>query len=454
VSLARLTGPGPWTVQGGQIADSGDDGVDLADDAQRVRISGVGIDANRGNGVESDDAGSADLIVDGARLTRNGGDGALLGGGGTALRVTNTVASANGRYGVELGRGSGMGLAGDTFDGANRQGDLAFSPDARLAGAYGGLGFGGTALDLPGEPRGVVLKAAQTFRLSPLPTGLVSFNRFVGVRDAGGSSTSVVTLRFAVTPAELGAIRSSALAVYEDDRPGNRGAWQPVPGTRLLPTGQVELTLTDRQIASGSDSRFATYGPLAPPNLAPVISAVYPAPNARVRGRTQLVSAAVGDDEALSTGRFALYLDGRRRGGVRLRGGDVIFRVGGLRPGLHRAALLVVDQSNLRTVKGWSFTVLNRRPSVIRSRALPRPGSFVLTRGAVRLRVPVRDDQRVARALTRLRVDGRLVRPRIAGGRLTANLRLRQGRHTVVVRVSDRDGATTTRRWAFRTVRP
>ena len=264
----------------------------------------------------------------------------------------------------------------------------------------------------------------------------------------------MITLRFGLAPTDLAAVRTSALAVYEDDPPGNRKMWQVVPGTRLLPGGQVEITLTDPQIASGNDSRFATYGPLAPPNLAPVIAAVYPAQGARVRGRTQLLSAAVGDDELLNTGRFALFVDGRRRGGVSFRNGSVIFRIGGLAPGGHRAALLVVDQDGLRTTRAWTFTVLNGRPAILRRRALPRPGSFVLTRGVVRLRIPVRDDQRVVRALTRVRVDGRVVRVRIVGGRLEARVRLAQGRHRIVVRVADRDGAVVTRGWAFRTVRP
>jgi Right handed beta helix region len=457
VWLQDLTAPGPWVIQGGQLTGNGDDGVDLVGTAQRVRISGVTIDGNKGSGVESDDAGSTDLVVDGARLLRNGTDGATLGGGGTALRVLNSTAAGNGRYGVDIGRGSGFAVQGDTFDGGNRQGDLAFSPDARAGGVYGGLGFVDTALELPGEPRGVILRAvpqSQRVRLTRLPSGLVGFNRLVGVRDTGRSSTSVVTLRFALAPTELAAVRTSALAVYEDDPPGNKRTWQAVPGTRLLPGGQIEVTLTDAQIASGSDARFATYGPLAPPNLAPVIAAVYPAQGARVRGRTQLVSAAVGDDEVLSTGRFALYIDGRRRGGVRFGNGNVIFRVGGLSPGTHRASLMVVDQSGVPTVRAWSFTVLNGRPSIQRRRALPRPGSFVLTHGIVRLRIPVRDDQRIVPALTRVRVDGRRVRARVVHGRLVARVRLAQGRHRIVVRIADRDGAVAKRGWAFRTVRP
>ena len=257
---------------------------------------------------------------------------------------------------------------------------------------------------------------SQRARLTRLPAGLVGFSRLVGVRDTGRSSTSVVTLRFGLAPTDLAAVRTSALAVYEDDPPGNKKVWQVVPGTRLLPGGQVEITLTDPQIASGSDARFATYAPLAPPNLAPVIAAVYPAQGARVRGRTQLLSAAVGDDELLNTGRFALFVDGKRRGGVSFRNGNVIFRIGGLAPGGHRAALLVVDQSGLRTTRAWTFTVLNGRPTILRRRALPRPGSFVLTRGVVRVRIPVRDDQRVVRALTRVRVDGRVVRARVVRG--------------------------------------
>jgi hypothetical protein len=457
IVLAKLTGTGPYAIVGGRVARNGDDGIDLADDAQHVRISGVTLDRNKGNGVESDDAGSVDLVLDASTLSRNGVDGVLLGGGGTGLAVTNSVVTANGRFGIDLGRASGLRIVGDKLDGTNKSGDLAFSGDPRSGGTYGSLAFLDTSLDLPGEPLGVILRAtsqAERLRLSALPTGINAFNRYVDVRDAGKAPGSVVTLRFGLSPAELAGARLSALAVYEDDRPGNGRKWQAIPGTRMATPGQIDLTLTDGVIASGSDSRFATYGPLAPPNTAPVIAAVYPAPNTRVVGRQLLVAARVGDDDPLGPGGFALTIDGRRRGGVSYRSGSVVFRVPRLSLGLHEARLLVVDDSGLRTAQSWTFSVANRRPTVTRRRALPRPGAFVLSHRWVRIRVPVRDDQPLVRRLVRLRVDGRLVSGRLVRGRLVARLPLRAGRHRITVSVRDRDGAIGARGWAFRVVRP
>ena len=457
IALRKLTGAGPYVIQGGRIARNGDDGVDLADDAQHVRVSAVTIDANHGNGVESDDAGSTDLIVDGCIVSRNGVDGVLLSGGGTNLAVTNTTALGNARYGIDLGRGGGMRVVGDRLDGTNRSGDLAFSGDPRSGGTYAGLAFLDTALDLPGEPRGVVLRATTQparLRLSPLPTGLNTFGRYVDVRDGGSGAGSVVTLRFTLSPAEIAAARLSALSVYEDDRPGNGRRWQAVAGTRLVAPGVLDVTLTDGAIASGSDTRFATYGPLAPPNAAPIIAAVYPTPNTRVVGRSLVIAARVGDDDPLSTGGFALTVDGRRVGGVSYRNGNVVFRVGRLRVGRHQAQLLVVDDSGLRSAQSWSFAVANRRPSVNRRRAIPRPNGFVVSRRIVTLRIPVRDDQPIVRRLVRLRVDGRPVPFRLTRGRLVARVAVAPGRHRVLVRVRDRDGAVGARGWIFRSVRP
>jgi hypothetical protein len=456
VRLEHLTGPGPYRIQGGRIDRSGDDGIDLFDDAQRVQVAGVGLDANRDTGLESDDSGSTDLSVDASVFSRNGTDGVFL-ARGARLAVTNSVFTRNGKYGIELGGGNGIWIRSDRFDGTDQRGDLAFSPDNRTAGLYDGLAFLDTQITLPGEPRGVVLAAStgvQRLSLTQIPAGFASLNRFVRVKDSGSTPTSSVTLRFDVSPNQLAPLRLSALQVYEDDRPGNRGRWLPTTGTRVNPAGAVEVTLGDRDIASGSDSRFAVYAPLGPPNVAPSLLAVYPRPGGVVRGRRVLVGAQVGDDEALGTGRFALFVDGRRRGGVSWRNGLVRFDAGRLRLGRHRAELLVVDASGLRSGRTWFFTVRNARPTITRRRAHPRPNGFVLSHRLVRIRVPVHDDLPLARGAARVRVDGRLVRSRIAHGRLVARVALRPGRHRLVVTVRDRDGLTARRGWTFRSVRP
>jgi hypothetical protein len=455
VLLERLTGQGPYRIQGGRITASGHDGVDLANDAQRVQVAGVEIDTSRDNGIESDDAGSSDLMVDGVTLSRNRGDGALLGGGGRRLALLDSTVTGSGEYGVALGRGSGFTVRGDSFDGTNRSGDLDFSADARTGGAYDGLRFLDTALGLPGEPSGVVLGALTAggrASLSRLPDGLASLQRFVRVKDSSGSSRSAVTLRFGTSPSDLAAFRLSRLAVYEDDPAGNGRTWQAMSGTQVDPAGAVEVTLSDRVIASGSDSRFAVYGPLAPLNAAPVIAGVYPAPNGAVVGRRLLVAARVGDDDVLGTGSFALVIDGRRRGGVSYRDGAAIFRLR-LPLGRHDARLLVVDASGLRSTRAWSFTVRNARPTIVRRGALPRPGGFALSHGGrVRVRIRLKDDEPVVPALVRLRVDGRPVARRVRHGLLTARVRVRPGRHRLIVRVADLDGRARTRGWSFRVV--
>jgi hypothetical protein len=278
----------------------------------------------------------------------------------------------------------------------------------------------------------------------------------VRVKDGGSARTSAVALRYVVPPALLSPYRLSALFVYEDDPPGNGRVWQALSPTRVDPVaGTVDYTLTDPQIASGSDARFATYGPLAPLNTSPLIDAahVYPANGAVIAGRDLLVSAPVSDDGPLGTGSFALTIDGRRVGGVSFRDGKVVFRLR-LALGAHRAHLLAVDASGLMAAHDWSFTVRNVRPTVVLREASPRQGARVRTRGAVTIVLPVHDDQPVAAGRVQLSVDGRRVRFRMVRGRVIARVVLKPGRHRAIVLVTDRDGARAIRTLAFRTIRP
>ncbi|MDX6646487.1 MAG: hypothetical protein QOK40_2214, partial [Miltoncostaeaceae bacterium] len=455
ISLSRLTGPGPYRVVGGSVKSSGDDGIDLVNDAQRVQITGVTLQSNRGNGIESDDAGSTDLTVDGATLSKNRANGALLGGAGARLALLNSKVSGNTGYGVSIGSGSGFVLRGDGFDGTNGSGDLHFSQTARAGDSFDQLQFGGTLLALPGEPSGVVISARPNgFTTSRLPVGIASLGRFVRVKDAGAARTSVVVLRYLLPPALLSPYRLSSIAVYEDDPPGNGRVWQPVPNTRVDPlTGTIDVPLVDSQIASGSDSRFATYGPLATLNTSPQIGDVYPADGAVVSGRSLVVAALASDDAPLTTGSFALSIDGRRVGGVSYREGKVLFRIR-LGLGLHRAHLIAVDSSGLMAARDWSFTVRNVRPTVVMRDAAPRPGARVRTRGAVAVVIPVHDDQPVAAGRVQLAVDGRRVKFRLVNGRVVARVSLRPGPHRAVILVSDRDGARVVRTLSFRTIRP
>jgi parallel beta helix pectate lyase-like protein len=455
ISLSRLTGPGPYRVVGGSVKSSGDDGIDLANDAQRVLISGVTSQGNRGNGIESDDAGSVDLTIENASLVKNGTNGALLGGAGARLALLTSRVTGNAGYGVSIGSGSGFVLRGDSFDGTNAKGDLQFSQAARAGDTFDDLRFGATVLALPGEPSGVVLSALPSgFRTSRLPVGVSSLGRLVRVKDGGAARTSVVALRYVLPPALLSPYRLGALLVHEDDPPGNARVWQPLTNTRVdAIAGTIDVTLTDAQIASGSDARFATYGPLAPLNSAPQIGDVYPASGAVVSGRNLLVAAFASDDATLGTGSFALYIDGRRRGGVSYREGKVVFRQR-LTLGLHRARLLVVDPSNLMAAREWSFTVRNVRPTVLLREAVPRPAARVRTRGPVTLVIPVSDDLPVSAGRVQLSIDGRRVRFRLLKGRVVARVVLEPGRHRALILVADVDGARVVRPLLFRTVRP
>jgi hypothetical protein len=402
--------------------------------------------------VESDDAGSSDLLVQDAQIVRNSGRGLLLGGGGLRLAVQGGVVRGSGRAGIEIGKGAGFSVRGVSLDGSNRDGDLRLSPDIRAGSSYQAIDFGGSGLDLPGEPRGVALLAASsTVRagLSPLPDGLADPGRLVRVKDTGRAS-SQITLRFILSPDDAAAFRLAQASVWEDDPPGNGRRWQQVPGGSTDPGARtVTASLSDSRIASGSDSRYATYAALAPRNGAPEILSVFPAPGATMSGRTVVVSAAVRDDTPLSTGSFLLEVDGVRRGGPALRNGVVRFIVRDLAPGTRSARLTVVDQSGLRASRSWSFGVGNGRPTIVRRLALPRPGR-TLAAGRRTFLIPVRDDRgwRTLQAL--VVVNGTRVPSRIRAGRIIATPVLRPGGARVTVRVTDADGARRTLSWAYR----
>lgn len=458
IRLERLTGPGPYRIQGGAITRSADDGIDLVDDVQRLQVVGTTIDRAGTNGIESDDAGSSDLTVDGAVITRSGDHGIVLGGGGTRLSVANTRLAGNSDYGVVVTRATGTILRGLRFDGTNVLGDIRFSAELRTGGVYDSLDFAGVSVSLPGDPVGVIVSAltpARRAALTGVPPGLRSLNRFVRVRDTGGGTLSAVRLRFLVPAAELAPLRLSAVKVYEDDPTANRRQWQEVAGTRVdAAAGAVEVDLSDRGIASGSDGRFATYGPLGPPNGAPQILGVLPVDGGLVRGRDLSIRARVRDEEPLSTGSFLLEIDGNRRGGVSLRGDLVQFRPGRLSVGIHKARLVVVDANRLVAERAWTFAVVNGRPRILLGKAKPRRSALVLQRRRTQISVPVRDDLPLKTVKASMRVDGKRVTTRIIGGRAVARIALAPGRHRVVLSVRDRDGALTVRRWSFRVVRP
>ncbi len=244
-------------------------------------MTGVTIDGNRNNGVESDAAGSTDLIVDSARLVKNG-DGVLLGAAAppcgwsarprsaTAGTASRSAGAAGSRFRTTPSTVQPPGRRRPSRPTPRRRRlrrDRAAGHDHRPAGRAARRGRLGHRRFPAGAPHPA---AGGAGRLQP-PRGCAT--------TAG--STSVITLRFGLAPTDLAAVRDVGAGGLRGRPARNPEDVQVVPGTRLLPGGQVEITLTDPQIASATTPRFATYGPLAPPNLAPVIGAVYPAQGAR-----------------------------------------------------------------------------------------------------------------------------------------------------------------------------
>lgn len=454
IRLSRLTGTGPYRIAGGTIRRSGDDGVDLVRDVDGLTVSGLTSEANGGSGIESDHVASLGLSVTSSVLIRNRGHGAAL-ARGRGHAVSGSQISGNRGYGVTVGRGGPYRLDALRFNGTNGAGDLRFSPHARTGGSFNGLAFLDTAVTLPGDPSGVVLSsltAAQRANLSPIPTTLQSPGRFVRVKDTGGGATSAVTLRFGLAGA-LGGLRASGLAVYEDDPPANARTWQAQPTAPLAADASLDIALADNQIASGSDKRFAVYGPLAPPDVAPIIASVQPRPGKIVRGRNVQFAIRFADDDALQPRSFRLVVDGKVRRGAKIVKGKVRFRTR-LKVGRHSAILKVTDPAGQATIRTWNFRVRNATPTIVRRVARPRPNSFTLTRGRVVLSVPVIDDAPLVTRRTRMSVNGRRVAAKLRKGKLRAVVSLPQGKYRVVVVVRDKDGARARAAWTFRTVRP
>lgn len=447
--------PGSHSISGGRIDRNGDDGIDLVRGAVDVAIRGVAVRDNRSAGVEADHATNARLQVDAAVILGNATDGLIL-ANGSGLTVSGAQISGNGRFGVNLGRGSGIALEDVKLSGTNRRADVRFSDAARTGGSYRDLDLLGTRLSLPGEPRDVLLSAvsvAARSRLAAPPEGLAAVGRYVSVADARGSENSSVTLNFPVAALELGDRRPSGTTIWEHDS-ANPGGWQALAGAPALADGSVEVTLADGTIASGSDSRAAIYAPLGTRNDPPAIAAVFPRAKSVVRGRELLVAGLAADDGPITRKSWRLVVDGKPRGGARLVGREVRYKVR-LKPGAHTARLVVTDDAGQKAASEWRFRVVNVRPTIRRRAALPRPNSFKLSRGRVVVSVPVSDDQSLRQRQVQMFVNGRRVAAKIRrSGRLRAVVRLPQGQHRVVVVARDRDGARHKQSWRFRTVRP
>ena len=453
ITFIRTNGPGPYRIEGGTVRQSKQIGIDLHDDARNTQIAGVTVEANVKYGILSNDAGSSDLLIDGSRIVRNG-TGVSFGAGSLRQAITNSEVTANSGSGILLGAGTGFVVRGIRFDGSNGGGDMRFSADNRAGGAYDGLTFLDTVMAFPGEPRGVILSAstaASRAGLVPIPPGFVNLGRFIRVRDIGSPNTSTVTLRFAFAPGDLAPTRTGSVQVYEEDRPGNGAIWQVVPGTAADPAGPIQITLSDSQIASGSDARYATYAPIGTSNAPPALRLIEPRAGGITFGRDVDVTAAVADDEALPAGQPVLIVDGKPMPGLRLAGGIARWTTFPIPVGPHAATITVTDSRGLQARADWQFTVRNGRPGIALTRANPGPGEVVRNRQVILLRVPLRDDLAPRRLRVRLRVDGERTTVKNRRGYAVARLRdLGPGVHRVVLTVRDAQGSARQRVWRFR----
>jgi LuxR family maltose regulon positive regulatory protein len=451
IRFQPVAGPGPYAVTESTTRGSGDDGIDVGGASQRVTLTRVVSQGNRDNGIEAD-AGASELAVTGASLGGNLGDGARL--GGTRISLTDSQLTGNAGAGLEVLAGSGYVLRDDRFDGTNRLGDLRFSSDARTGGVYERLALGGAALTLPGEPRSVVLSAATAAQLaagSAVPVGLLPVGAFVRLKAAPPVTESRVTLRFLLDPGELAGFRAPELGVYRDAPAARGGGWTSVAGSRVDPAGAVEAPVAETRIGGASPIRFATYGALGARIGTPILRDLVPVPGARVTGRTFTMRARVLDDGRVRPRGIALWLDGRRRGGVALRGQLAVLRVTRVTLGRHVARLLVRDAAGLRAVRQWSFTVRNGPPVILAAGAVPRAGALVRARsGGVHLSIPARDDEPVRATRVRLLVDGRRIKVKVVAGRIRAFARARAGTHRVSLVVRDRNSRIARAAWTFR----
>jgi hypothetical protein len=161
IRLASLTAAGPYAVVGGSVTGAAANGLELADDVTKLAVTGLSINGAKGAGVLSNDAGNADLTLQGVTVAAGAKDGISFGGGGLRLAVRDSVITGNGGTGIKLGDGTGFAVSGVTLDGSNGGGDLLFTADDRTGGSFTDLQAGG-GFSLPGDPSAVRISAART----------------------------------------------------------------------------------------------------------------------------------------------------------------------------------------------------------------------------------------------------------------------------------------------------
>jgi len=160
IRLASLTAAGPYAVVGGSVTGAAANGLELADDVTKLAVTGLAISGSKGSGVLSNDAGNADLTLQGVTVGAGAKDGIVFGGDGLRLAVRDSVVTGNAGAGIRLADGTGFAVSGVTLDGSNGGGDLLFTADDRTGGSYSGLQADG-GFSLVGDPYAVRISAAR-----------------------------------------------------------------------------------------------------------------------------------------------------------------------------------------------------------------------------------------------------------------------------------------------------
>lgn len=160
IRLASLTAAGPYAIVGGSVTGAAANGLELADDVTKLSVTGLAISGAKGSGVLSNDAGNADLTLQGVTVGSGAKDGVSFGGGGLRLAVRDSVITGNAGAGIRLAEGTGFAVSGVTLDASNGGGDLLFTADDRTGGSYRGLQAGG-GFSLLGDPYAVRISAAR-----------------------------------------------------------------------------------------------------------------------------------------------------------------------------------------------------------------------------------------------------------------------------------------------------
>jgi hypothetical protein len=232
-------------ITGGSITGAGRDGLRLADDVRRLRVSGLTVSGSRDYGVASDDAGNSDLTLDGVTVTGSGKDGIMLAGGTLRAAVTASTVTGNRGVGIMLGDASGLRITDIPMDGSNAGGDLVFDSEIRTGGAYTGLRAPTGTFSLVGEPNAVRLSgvpAARSGVVAGAPAQLTRRGAAIFVGATTRASSRRVVLRF---PSGRAVFRSS-------------GSWRRVPTSRVV-RGGLQAVLGSSQLGTASTA-YAPFG--------------------------------------------------------------------------------------------------------------------------------------------------------------------------------------------------